>query len=170
MSGSFSLIGAGIGLLLILGGFFMAYVQKALGGTHLVALALGAVLAGVTNVQFQVGANGDVSATIGRVQQATQQTANATSAQQDAITALGQRVDSLQQAVTAQQDLINTKLAQVGAPPAPQAAAVTQALTNSDAKRQFLFDSLARSRTFTLKAQSLSAIKPVIAPAKPAGP
>ena len=156
MSGSFSLIGAGIGLILILGGFFMAYVQKALGATHLLAMALGAVLAGVTNVQFSVGANGDVSATINRVQQATQNTAAASSAQQDAITALGDRVDSLQGAITAQQELINTKLAQAGTPPAPQAAAVTQALTLSNTKRQFLFDSLALSHKFTLNAQTLA--------------
>ena len=57
MSGSFSLIGAGVGLVLILGGFYMATVQKALNATHVIVLALGAVLAGVTNVQFSVVSN-----------------------------------------------------------------------------------------------------------------
>jgi apolipoprotein N-acyltransferase len=162
MTGSFNLIGASVGLVLILGGFYMAYVQKVLGGTHVIVLALGAVLAGVTNVQFSVGPNGDVSATIGAVKEATAQNVGATQQQAQAIDALRARVDSLETAIKAQQ------VAAAATQSPQQTATVNDALQLSARNNQTIIKSLAQSRVFTQRAQVLVFNPAMLKAAQPA--
>lgn len=170
------LLGIFAGLVVIAAAAFLAFREKEATWKHVMIFCLGGVLAGVSGVQFSVNDKGDVTATIGQVRAATQQAASASLEQEAAIKTLSLRVDSLQTAIAAQQDLINTKLASAGTPPPQQQlTVVTDALKESNLGSKSLFESLTRSHAFTLNAQSLAAggVKTMLVPApaatKPAG-
>ncbi len=105
------LAGVLVGLLVVVFAMVLAYRQKTATWQHAFIFALGGVLAGISSVTFSIDADGHITATIGQVQQATHEAANATLQQEEAIRALSGRVDNLQQAIAAQQVAINSQSA-----------------------------------------------------------
>ena len=161
------LMGAGVGLVLILATAVLAWRDK-LGMPHVVAFAIGAVLAGIPYVHI-AGPDGS-SVDIGDVRQAAADNTAAAASQAMAIGQINARIDKLSGTVATLSDALEKASAQSPAAAqnvAPAAASVRSDLSAIQESGKIAAQSLQQSRTYSLSAAQR--LKLNLAPAQAGG-